>query len=61
MVPINIQNFIFNPYKIKSHFLVPVKFSHNIFSFCKKKLSTFLVFEMLNKNVTGPKKYDFIL
>ena len=30
MVPVNIQNFVFNPYKIKSHFLVPVKFSLSI-------------------------------
>jgi len=26
MVPINIQNFVFSPYKIKSHFLVLVAF-----------------------------------
>jgi len=30
MVPINIQNFVFCPYKIKSHFLVLVAFSFNI-------------------------------
>jgi len=30
MVPINIQNFVFSPYKIKSHFLVPVTFSFSI-------------------------------
>jgi len=26
LVPINIHNFVFSPYKIKSHFLVPVTF-----------------------------------
>jgi len=26
LVPINIHSFVFSPYKIKSHFLVPVTF-----------------------------------
>jgi len=30
LVPINILSFVFSPYKIKSHFLVPVTFSLNI-------------------------------
>jgi len=30
LIPINIHSFVFNPYKIKSHFLVPVKFSLSI-------------------------------
>jgi len=30
LVPINIQSFVFSPYKIKSHFLVPVTFSLSI-------------------------------
>jgi len=30
LVPINIHSFVFSPYKIKSHFLVPVTFSLNI-------------------------------
>jgi len=30
LVPINIHNFVFSPYKIKSHFLVPVTFSLSI-------------------------------
>jgi len=32
MVAVNIQNFVFSSYKIKSHFLVPIKFSISIFS-----------------------------
>ena len=61
MVPINIQNFVFSPYKIKSHFLVPIKFSIGIFCLYKFFPSTFLVPKMLKKNVTGTKKCDFIL
>jgi len=30
LVPINIHSFVFSPYKIKSHFLVPVTFSLSI-------------------------------
>jgi len=30
MVHINIQNFVFSPYKIKSHFLVPLTFFFSI-------------------------------
>jgi len=30
LVPINIHSFVFSPYKIKSHFLVPVRFSLSI-------------------------------
>ena len=30
LVPINIQSFVFGPYKIKSHFLVPATFSLSI-------------------------------
>jgi hypothetical protein len=30
LVPINIHSFVFSPYKIKSHFLVPVTFSLTI-------------------------------
>jgi len=30
MIHINIQNFVFTPYKIKSHFLVHVTFSFSI-------------------------------
>ena len=43
MVPINIQNFVFNPYKIKSHFLVTIKNFINIFSPYKNFPSTFFV------------------
>jgi len=32
LVPINIHSFVFSAYKIKSHFLVPIKFSISIFS-----------------------------
>ena len=41
LVPINIQNFVFSPYKIKSHFLVPIKFSISIFSPYKNFPSAF--------------------
>ena len=70
MVPINIQNFVFSPYKIKSQFLFTIKFSINIFSPCKifpsaflipVKNLTFLVPKMLKENVTGTEKCDFIL
>jgi len=61
MVPINIQNFVFSFYKIKSHFLVPINFSIYIFSPYKIFPSVFLVPEMLKENVTGTKKCDFIL
>jgi len=61
MVPINIQNFVFGPYKIKSHFLVPIKFSISIFSPYKKFPSTFLVPKMFKENVQETKKCDFIL
>jgi len=30
LVPINIHSFVFSPYKIKSHFFVPVTFSLSI-------------------------------
>jgi len=30
LVPVNIHSFVFSPYKIKSHFLVPLTFSLNI-------------------------------
>jgi len=30
LVPVNIHSFVFNPYKIKSHFLVYVTFSLSI-------------------------------
>jgi len=30
LIPINIHNFVFSPYKIKSQFLVPVTFSLSI-------------------------------
>ena len=30
LIPINIHSFVFTPYKIKSHFLVPVTFSLSI-------------------------------
>jgi len=30
LVPINIHSFVFSPYKIKSHLLVPVTFSLSI-------------------------------
>ena len=43
MVAINIQNFVFSPYKIKSQFLVPTKNFINIFSPYKKFPSAFLV------------------
>jgi len=72
MVLINIHNFVFSPYKIKSHVLVPIKFSINIFSpikfsinilspYKKISLAFFLVPKMLKENVTGTKIYDFIL
>ena len=71
MVPKNIQNFVFSPYKIKSHFLVLIKFSINTFSPynfsistfnpCQEFLSIVLVPKMLKGNVKGTKKCDFIL
>ena len=72
MVPINIHNFTFSSYKIKSHFLVPIKNFINIFSPYKIFPSAFLVpvknfhqhflsLKCLRKNVTGAKKCDFIL
>ena len=30
LVPVNIYSFVFSPYKIKSHFLIPVPFSLSI-------------------------------
>jgi len=36
LVLINIQNFVLNPYKIKSHFLIPLTFFFSIFK--KKKI-----------------------
>jgi len=43
MVSINIQNFVFGPYKIKSHFLVHVTFSFRI-------LRTKILTEIFYKN-----------
>ena len=61
MVSIIIHSFVFNLYKIKSYFLVPIKFSIGIFSLYKNFPSTFFVPKMLEENVIGTKKCDFIL
>ena len=71
LILINIYSFVFSSYKIKSHFLVPIKFfisilvhikfSINTFSPCQKFPSTVLVPKMLKENVTWIKKCDFIL
>ena len=55
------MKFIFSPYKMKSHFLVPIKIFISIFSPYKIFPSAFLVPKMLKENVTGTKKCDFIL
>ena len=34
LIPINICSFVFSPYKNKSYFLVPTKFSVSVFSLC---------------------------
>jgi hypothetical protein len=61
LVPINIHSFVFNPYKIKSHFLVPVTFSLSILG-TKNVDEIFLQgLKMLMENFIRTKKCDFIL
>jgi len=55
MVPINIQNFVFSPYKIKSHFVVPVTFSFSIVGIENADVKFLLGLKMLMKNFTGTK------
>jgi len=71
MVPINILNFVFSPYKIKSHFVVHMTFSFTIlgtknvdriFLYGLKILMKFLQrLNILTENFTKTKKYDIIL
>jgi hypothetical protein len=61
MIPINIQNFVFSPYKLKSHFLVPVIFSFSILGTENAAVNFLQGLKMLTENFTGTKKCDFIL
>jgi len=60
MVPINIQNFVFNPYKIKSHFLVPVTFSFSILGTENADIKFLQGLKMLMENFTRTKNVDEI-
>jgi len=60
MVPINIQNFVFSPYKIKSHFLVPVTFSFSILGTENVDVKFLQWLKMLMENFTGTKNADEI-
>jgi hypothetical protein len=55
MVPINIQNFVFSPYKIKSHFLVSVTFSFSILGTENGDVKFLQGLKMLMENFTGTK------
>jgi hypothetical protein len=58
MVPINIQNFVFSPYKIKSHFLVPVTFSFSIVGTENADVIFLQGLKTLMQNFTGTKNAD---
>jgi len=55
MVPINIQNFVFSPYKIKSHFLVPETFSFSNLGTKNADVKFVQRLKMLMENFTGTK------
>jgi len=61
MIPINIQNFVFSPYKIKSHFLVFVTFSFIILGTKNADVKFLQGLKMLTNFFTETKKCDFIL
>jgi len=58
MVPINIQNFVFSPYKIKSHFLIPVTFSFSILGTKNADVNFVQRLKMLMEDFTGTKTAD---
>jgi len=61
LVPINIHSFVFGPYKIKSHFLVPVTFSLSILGTKTVDGNFWPGLKVLMENFIGTKKCDFIL
>jgi len=71
MIPINIQNLVFSPYKIKLHFSVTVTFSFSILGTKNVDVKYLQGLKLLMENFTrtknadrkfnGTKKYDFIL
>jgi len=60
MVHINIQNFVFSPYKIKSHFLVIVTFSFSILGIENADIKFVQGLKMLIENFIGIKNVDEI-
>jgi len=58
MIFINIQNFVFSPYKIKSHFLVLVTFFFSILGTKNDDVNFLQGIKMLMENFTGTKNVD---
>jgi len=55
LVPINIQDFVFNPYKIKTHFSVPVTFSFSISGIENADIKFLKGLKLLMENFTRTK------
>jgi len=60
MVHINIQNFVFSSYKIKSHFLVIVTFSFSILGTENADIKFLQGLKILIENFIGIKNVDEI-